>query len=671
MTSEARPGRGGNLVGTFLERRYRIDSLIARGGMSAVYRGVDSRLHRPVAVKVMDSRYSNDRSFIDRFEREAQAAARLHHPNVVAVYDQGVDHEDGHDEQVYLVMQLVEGCTLRDVLHERGTLPLPLALSVVEPMLSALSAAHEAGMVHRDIKPENVLVGEDGSVMVADFGLVRAAASAGTTSGSVILGTVAYLSPEQVTTGAADARTDVYAAGVVLYEMLTGQPPYTGDTALSVAYRHVNDDVPAPSELVPELPPAIDDLVMRATRREQSDRPENGSAFLAEVRRLRAELGISPVPVPVASSEQRTALVSEEPLGSGPPTDEFAPVPAAQSAPSGGPRGTRAISRPALDDDQTRDLAAVDGHAADDRGARQDRGTRGRGRPFAVWTAVVLVLAALIGGGAWWLGSPSYVAVPRVTGEPEGVAQQTLRGAGLSGEVHREHDNTAPEGTVMQASPAQGTQVRSGNSVTLTVSLGRPKVPRIEPGTPVEQAESALRDAKLRPHRDESADQYHPSIPAGQLVALAPAAGTPVELSSEVTLVVSKGPRPVPVPSVTGSSKDQAFTALRDAGFEPYEAGRRFDPGVEADHVVATEPAGGTELPLQGKPRVGVVLSNAVTVPQLTGAQAQQAQQQAAAMGLQLQVRSLFNRPNALVLQQEPEAGSKVEPGSTIQVTAF
>lgn len=674
MTSEARPGRGGNLVGAFLERRYRIDSLIARGGMSAVYRGVDSRLHRPVAIKVMDSRYSSDRSFIDRFKREAQAAARLHHPNVVAVYDQGVDHEDEDDEHVYLVMQLVEGCTLRDLLHERGTLPLPLALTVVEPMLSAVSAAHEAGMVHRDIKPENVLIGNDGSVMVADFGLVRAAASAGTTSGSVILGTVAYLSPEQVTTGAADARTDVYAAGVVLYEMLTGHPPYTGDTALSVAYRHVNDDVPAPSEQVPELPPAIDDLVMRATRREQSDRPENGSAFLAEVRRIRTELGMSTVPVPIPSSEQRTALVSDEPIGAGPPTDEIAPVPAGEAVPSGGPRGTRAISRPAPDDDQTQDMAAVadagvrDGHAANERSTR---GERRRGRPFAIWTAVVLVLAALIGGTAWWLGSPSYVAVPRVTGEPEEVAQQTLRGAGLSGEVTKQYDNTTPEGTVVEASPAQGTQVLSGNSVTLTVSLGRPKVPRIEPGTAVEEAESTLRDAKLRPHRDESADQYHPSIPAGQVIDLAPTAGTPVELSSEVTLVVSKGPRPVPVPSVTGSSKDQAFAALRDAGFEPYEAGQRFAPEVEADHVVSTEPAAGTELPLQGKPRVGVVVSNAVTVPRLTGTQAQQAQQQAARMGLQLQVRSFFNRPNALILQQEPKEGTKVEPGATIQVTAF
>ncbi|MFB9570602.1 protein kinase, partial [Saccharopolyspora hordei] len=311
-----------------LERRYRVDALLARGGMSTVYRGLDTRLDRPVAIKVMDEQYSGDRSFVQRFEREARAAAKLHHPDIVAVYDQGVDHGSDGDH-VFLVMQLVEGCTLRDLIVDRGgQLPLPMALSVIEPVLSALDAAHRAEMVHRDVKPENVLIGSDGSVKVADFGLVRAAAEAGTTSGSVILGTVAYLSPEQVTTGAADARTDVYAAGIVLYEMLTGRPPYVGDTALSVAYRHVNDDVPPPSELVPDLPPAIDELVVRATRRDPAQRPQSAEAFLTEVRKAREELGISLVPVPAPESAERTAQIPA--ITDDPPT---AQIPAVQDAP--------------------------------------------------------------------------------------------------------------------------------------------------------------------------------------------------------------------------------------------------------------------------------------------------------------------------------------------------
>jgi eukaryotic-like serine/threonine-protein kinase len=354
MTPETRSGRGASLVGAMLERRYRVDSLIARGGMSTVYRGLDTRLDRPVAIKVMDGQYSGDRSFVDRFEREARAAARLHHPDVVAVYDQGVDHgADG--DNVFLVMQLVEGCTLRDLIMDRGgRLPLPMALSVMAPVLSALAAAHQAGMVHRDVKPENVLIGTDGSVKVADFGLVRAAAEAGTTSGSIILGTVAYLSPEQVTTGAADARSDVYAAGIVLYEMLTGRPPYVGDTALSVAYRHVNDDVPPPSEQFPDVPPAIDDLVVRATRREPAQRPENAAVFLAELGQARTDLGIAPVAVPVPASEERTALIAP---ADDPPTEQ---IPAVRDTPVG-PQRTRAMARPATGDDHIQELPAVAG----------------------------------------------------------------------------------------------------------------------------------------------------------------------------------------------------------------------------------------------------------------------------------------------------------------------
>ncbi len=281
------------MLGAVLEGRYRVDAPLARGGMSSVYSGVDLRLDRPVAIKVMESAFAQDRAFIDRFELEARSAARLHHPNVVAVHDQGVD-----GEQVYLVMELVSGGTLRDLLRE-GRLPVPVAFSVLEPALSALASAHHAGLVHRDVKPENMLIGAGGVVKVADFGLVRAVATAGLTSDNKILGTVAYLSPEQVSTGAADARSDVYSAGIVCYEMLTGAPPYVGDTPISVAYRHVNDDVPPPSELVADIPPALDDLVLRATRRDPALRPADATAFLDELIRTRNLLGLRKVPVPV------------------------------------------------------------------------------------------------------------------------------------------------------------------------------------------------------------------------------------------------------------------------------------------------------------------------------------------------------------------------------------
>ncbi|WP_019816143.1 protein kinase domain-containing protein, partial [Saccharomonospora saliphila] len=348
-----------SLEGALLDRRYRVGTLLARGGMSSVYRGVDTRLDRPVAVKVMDSRFADDRTFVERFEREARSAARLHHPHVVAVHDQGFDTPAGPESRrAFLVMELVDGGTLRDLLRWHGRLDVGLALTVFEQVLSALAAAHAAGLAHRDVKPENVLVGPGGDtggvVKVGDFGLVRAVANAGTTSTSVILGTVAYLSPEQVTSGAAGERADVYSAGILLYEMLTGRVPYTADTALSVAYQHVNDDVPPPGRLVEDLPPALDELVVRATRRDPAARPDNAGVLLAEVSRVRNELGLRParIPVPVRHDAATAPGADGGPgtaasTGAGTLHDAERTVPAIPAVPgeTSGPRGTQALPR--------------------------------------------------------------------------------------------------------------------------------------------------------------------------------------------------------------------------------------------------------------------------------------------------------------------------------------
>ncbi len=276
-----------------LDGRYELGELLAHGGMSTVYRGVDRRLDRAVAIKILRTEYAGDPSFLTRFEREARAAAGLHHPGVVAVYDQGRD-----GDTVFLVMELVDGGTLRDLLRDEGALSVPVALSILEPVLSALGAAHEAGLVHRDIKPENVLISGRGEVKVADFGLVRAVTSTTMATGDVILGTVAYLSPEQVSTGFADARSDVYSAGIVGFEMLTGTPPFTGDNAISVAYQHVHSDVPAASSKAPGVPEPLDEILLRATARHATERPVDAAALLGELIRMRARLLIRRVPVP-------------------------------------------------------------------------------------------------------------------------------------------------------------------------------------------------------------------------------------------------------------------------------------------------------------------------------------------------------------------------------------
>ena len=258
------------LVGQLLDGRYHVGPRLARGGMATVYEAHDNRLDRTIALKVMHPSLADDEEFVSRFIREAHSAARLSHPNVVAVYDQGADQ--GH---VFLAMELVRGRTLRDLIRESGHLSPRQALEVLEPMLAALGAAHQAGLIHRDVKPENVLLSDDDRVKVADFGLARAVtgATSHTTASGVLMGTVAYLSPEQVTRGVADPRSDVYAAGILLYEMLTGSKPYDGETAIQVAYRHVHDDVPPPSALVPGLPAELDQLVARATSRDPDGRP--------------------------------------------------------------------------------------------------------------------------------------------------------------------------------------------------------------------------------------------------------------------------------------------------------------------------------------------------------------------------------------------------------------
>jgi eukaryotic-like serine/threonine-protein kinase len=276
------------LVGRLLDGRYRLERTIARGGMATVYLGTDTRLDRVVAVKVLRAALAEDPEFVERFTREARAAARLSSADVVAVFDQGRDAATG---VAYLVMEHVRGRTLRDVLRERGALPAHQALALLEPVLRALAAAHAAGLVHRDVKPENVLVADDGRVKVADFGLARAFETTSLTSTTgVLLGTVAYLSPEQVEHGSADPRSDVYAAGIVLWELLTGAPPYQSDSPLSVAYRHVNEDVPAPGEVVDGVPASVDELVRRATRRDPAARPVDAGALLAEVRAVLADL---------------------------------------------------------------------------------------------------------------------------------------------------------------------------------------------------------------------------------------------------------------------------------------------------------------------------------------------------------------------------------------------
>ena len=573
-----------------LDARYQVGPVIARGGMSTVYRGTDIRLDRPVAIKVMEPRLAADPAFRARFEREARSAARIDHPAVVDVHDQGqhLGGQGGSDAPVlFLVMELVEGGTLRDVLRARGALGVPAAFAVMEPVLAGLAEAHRLGMVHRDVKPENVLISRTGEVKVADFGLVTAAAQAGASHSGMIMGTVAYLSPEQVATGAADARSDVYAAGVLLYELLTGSPPYTGDTALSVAYRHVNSDVPPPSQIAGEVPPELDALVLRATRRDPTARPADAAALLAELHRVAVRLEVprvsAPVPPPRPVEEQDTVPAGPRRLPAGTAATGAHTGPHAMG---GGPGGTRAMPRFADD------LQPVgDGPPPHMRARRRSR------RVFAGWIAIVLVLTLLVGLTAWWLGSGRWTAMPPLLGLEQGTAQQLLGEADLVARITEVPDDGVAEGMVSATDPLPAARLLRGTTVTVTVSAGRPTVPAVAAGTAVAAAEQAIRDAALTPVRATGAAEYSSSVPDGAVVRTEPGSGTRLPVGGAVTLVVSRGAAPerVRVPLVLGQSFDDAADTLDGLGLDVEQrAGFLF--GRDDGRVVGQEPAAGSTV---------------------------------------------------------------------------
>ena len=382
-------------AGAVLDGRYRVDARIATGGMSGVYRGVDLRLDRPVAVKIMDARYASDEHFLTRFQREARAVARLKDPGLVAVYDQGAGAPGG--QPPYLVMELVEGGTLRELLRERGPMPPHAVAAVLRPVLSGLAAAHRAGLVHRDIKPENVLISDDGDVKIADFGLVRALADAKITSTDVILGTAAYLAPEQVATGDTDARGDVYAVGVLVYELLTGNTPFAGDSPLAVAYQRMDHDVPPPSSRITGVPRQFDELVAYATARDPAERFADAAEMADELEVIATELGLPRFRVPAprnSAMHQSLSLVDTS---------------SAPTAGVDGPRHTRVFTRDELppqpaaeNDDEYRSLT---GHFAGIELGEFYWARQRAKRVLFFWVVAVLTLAALAGAGAWTLGT--------------------------------------------------------------------------------------------------------------------------------------------------------------------------------------------------------------------------------------------------------------------------
>lgn len=642
------------LVGTVLDGRYRIDAALARGGMSVVYAGTDLRLDRPVAVKVMSESLAGSAEFTERFTREARAAARLSHPNVVAVFDQGSDQG-----LTFLVMELVRGWTLRQLL-QNGAVEAATALNLLEPILAALAAAHRAGLVHRDVKPENVLISADGVVKVADFGLARAISHAATSQTSVVMGTVAYVAPEQVSRGTADARSDVYAAGIVLYELLTGSPPYRGDHAVSVAYRHVHEDVPPPSRSTPAVPAALDALTVRATSRDPNARPTDAAAFLAELRAVRQalRLPVAPVPTPQRHGAHGATTAADAPprrtaaLGASPPP------PAGVGATAPPPRGTAIPMAHGTAIPTVRSTAAP---------SRYDEQLRYR-RRHRIGLASVLAVGLLAASLGWWFGSGRWEAVPAVAGLGKQPAVAALTAAGFRVEVgYPIYDDDHRAGTVARTDPVAGRQLIRGRAVTVQLSLGRlpDQLPDVA-GEPGGAAEAAL--ASLGATVTVSGVPNN-SVPADHVVSTFPAAGSPVAAKMAVTVYLSSGAGQVRLPDVRGDSPDDATRALRELGLTVSGREQRASDTVDAGSVVDTAPEAGSTVP--GGAAVRLVLSSgpeAVAVPMVIGLSRDAAMQRLREAGFTVRVTGLLGQKRGTVFSQSPAPTTRQPPGSTVTI---
>ena len=624
------------LVGQVLDGRYHVGPRLARGGMAVVYEAHDNRLDRTIALKVMHPTLADDEEFVTRFIREAHSAARLSHPNVVAVYDQGADQ--GH---VFLAMELVRGRTLRDLIRTQGHLSPRQTLEVLEPVLAALGAAHQAGLIHRDVKPENVLLSDDGRVKVADFGLARAVTGANshTTTSGILMGTVAYLSPEQVTRGVADPRSDVYAAGILLFEMLTGVKPYDGDTAIQVAYRHVHDDVPAPSTLVPGLPAELDHLVARATSRDPDLRPADARRFHAEVVAARRAMSegeldtLGPALAAMTSQPDQTLVVDlNSRTASGARRGDTGPLGA-----SGGVHAVR---------------------------ARRSKG------PLAL--LLILAVAAVLSGGAWLVaaGPLSKTTTPSLVGLTRAEAAATAHQSGLLTHVQGyRFSEVAPVGEVVATDPSRGDKVDKDGTVQLFLSKGpeRYAVPSVV-GRTEDFARNTIEDNHLTVGTAER--HYSSKVAEGSVIATKPAPGTELKRDQVVVLVVSDGPQPVAVPNVVGAPVDQAKAAVIDAGLEP-QVREKFDETVPAGTVISQSPEGNTTA---GKGSVlKLVVSKGpplVDVPDVKGKNVTEAQALITAAGLVPSVQQLPGGPGT-VLNQNPGGGDRQPKGSTVTLYVF
>jgi beta-lactam-binding protein with PASTA domain/predicted Ser/Thr protein kinase len=621
---------GDPLIDSLFDGRYLIIRKLGSGGMANVYLASDQELGRRVAIKILDERHARDAQFIERFRREAQHAAGLSHPNVVSVYDRG--EAEG---TYYIAMEYVEGRTLKELLVARGPSPLGIAIDYTRQILSALRFAHRNGIVHRDIKPHNVIVDGEGRVKVMDFGIARAGTASQMTEAGSIIGTAQYLSPEQARGAPVDQTSDLYSTGIVLYELLTGTVPFTGETPVEIAMKHLSQVPAPPSSHRAEIPRDLDYVVLRALAKDPADRYHSAEDMDSDLERIGRGIGVS-----AETAEAATSVLSRTDVGEAATT-------------IGPPAATGATYTPG-------------------RYYEYDEPPR-RSSLFPWLLAILLVIGALVGGWFAWqelqsqLDATEPVAVPDVEGVAERLAVKDIRDAGLKDLIVREESEDTKRGIVFEQDPQPGERIERGNFVTIRVSLGPPKttVPEVV-GQRRDEAVAALANADLKAN----------VVPINSLesvdtvLAQAPKAGTELVKGSTVRINVSKGPKPIAVPNVVGSPFESAQSTLQGVGFAV--AREDVESAEPAGTVVGQDPAAGTQ---QGK---GSVITLQVSqgpatsqVPDVTSQTEADARAQLASSGFEAQVvEEIVEDPtlDGRVLSQDPEGGADAEEGTTVVI---
>lgn len=633
------------LIGLLVDERYRVTRRLARGGMATVYVAQDERLDRPVALKVMHPHLADSDAFVERFRREARSAARIVHPGVVSVFDQGIVTGQG-----FLVMELIDGTNLRQLLRAQGAFTIPQALRYTTDTLEALRAAHRVGVIHRDIKPENILVPTDGPAKVTDFGLARAASEVSMSSTGNMLGTVAYIAPEIATTAEADARSDIYSVGIMLYEMLTGAVPWAGESPLQIASHHVSDNVPSPSATQPWIPREIDDLVAALTAREPANRPADASDAIDLVARAAAA-------IPSDLANRRAEVAPEERHRASETSALNTEIMPAQF--------TRPLPAPA-----SSSVALV--HTSGATQVAAAASPPKKSARAAAWIVLVVLLLVVAGlGGRWWwteYGPGSYLTMPETTGRTLTDVQADLDALGLHTQVEEEFSDDVDTGSVTRSDPEGGSSVHKRAQVQLYVSKGvdMKTVPELT-GKSQDEAQRSLTEAGLAV--GAVTDAYSEDVPQGQVISQSVAAGTSLAHDSAVDIVLSKGRQPLTVPTLSGLSASAAKSAIEDLGLvaAPTDA---YSDTVAEGQVISQQTREGSTL-YRGD-SVAYTVSKGpekVAIPDVVGLQREEARSRLESAGFTVKEEAVLGGFFGTVRSSDPAAGTMTKKGSTVTIT--